>query len=338
MDRPEERPAQTLQRLVNGFQVAQAIAVAARLGVADLLGDGSRPVGELAAATGADPDALYRLLRALASVGVFREEAGRRFALTPMGDCLRADVRDSLAAWVAYRGQPHIWRAWMELEHSVRTGEAAFPRVHGVDLWDYQARHPAAGAVFDRAMADLARGATAALLDACDFGRFAAVVDVGGGRGALLAAVLGRHPHLRGVLLDRPEVVAEAGPTLAAAGVAGRCRVVAGSFFEAVPAGGDAYVLRSILHDWDDGRAAAILRVVRRAMADAGTLLIVERELGPPNAAPDGKFSDLNMLVALGGRERTRDEWSALLAAAGFRLTGVTPTAGPWSVVEGRPA
>jgi len=338
VDRDESTPSQALRRLVNGFQVAQAVSLAAKLGIADLLRDGPLGSDEIAAATGADPDAMYRLLRGLGSVGVFREEASRRFALTPLGDCLRSDAPDSVHDWAVYRGQQHIWAAWAALELSVRTGRAAFPHVHGADLWEYQSRHPELGAVFDRAMADLARGATEALLDAFDFGRFTTVADIAGGQGTLLAAMLARHPGLRGVLFDLPRVVQAAGPVLEAAGVAGRCRVVQGSLFEEVPAGADAYVLKSILHDWDDARSVAILHTVRRAMPPGGTLLVIERELGPPNAGPDGKFSDLNMLVTLGGRERTQAEWEALFAATGFRLSGVTPTASPWSVVAGEPA
>ena len=186
-------------------------------------------------------------------------------------------------------------------------------------------------------MATNSRLAAAAVLAAYDFGRFATVVDVGGGHGTLLAAILGRYPHLGGVLFDQPQVVAGAAPVLERAGVAGRCRVAGGSFFAAVPAGGDAYLLKSILHDWDDDEAAAILRACRAAIGAGGTLLVIEREVGPPNEGPDGKFSDLNMLVELGGRERTREEYGALLAAGGFRLVGVTPTAIGWGIIEGSP-
>jgi hypothetical protein len=187
-------------------------------------------------------------------------------------------------------------------------------------------------------MTALSRQASEGVLAAYDFGRFACVVDVGGGHGALLAAILARHPSARGVLLDQPHVVAGAQPLLREAGVADRCRVLGGSFFESVPEGGDAYVLKSILHDWDDEPAAAILRTCRGAMGPGGTLLAVERVIGPPNEGPEDALADLNMLVSQRGKERTRDEYAALFAAAGFRLTRVIPTGGWWKVIEGEPA
>jgi len=335
MTRGNPPPSLVLRRLTTGYQVTQAIHVAAKLGLADLLADDPRTSDALAAATGTHPDALYRLLRALAGVGVFREEEGRRFALTDLGACLRSEASDSLAGWAAYVSEPYHWQAWGALEHSVRTGENAFRHVHGTDSWTFLARHPELSAGFDRAMTALSRQVAAAVLAAYDFGRFGTVVDVGGGNGALLAAILAGHPATRGMLFDQPHVVAGAPPVLAAAGVADRCEVVGGSFFEAVPAGGDAYVLKSILHDWEDEDCVRILRVCRRAMADGVALLAVERELGPPNASPDGKFSDLNMLVGPGGRERTPEEYAALFAAAGFRFVDFTPSAVGTGVFEG---
>ncbi len=338
MDRNLLPPSLALRRLVNGYQVTQAIHVAAKLGLADHLADGPRASDDLARATETDPDALYRLMRALASVGVVREEAGRRFALTDLGTCLRSDAPDSVAGWAAFVGEPYHWQAWGALEYGVRTGENAFRHVHGTDPWTFRARRPELSAGFDRAMTDLARQAAIAVLTVYDFDRFRTVVDVGGGNGTLLAAILAKHPPLRGVLFDQPHVVAGAPPVLAAAGVVDRCAVVGGSFFEAVPAGGDAYVLKSILHDWEDEKCVRILERCRQAMTAEAALLVVERELGPPNAYPDGKFSDLNMLVGPGGRERTPEEYAALFAAAGFQFIGVTPSDIGVGVFEGRPA
>jgi hypothetical protein len=335
MDHPSLRPALALRRLANGHQVAQAIHVAAVLGIADLLADGPRTSDDLADATGAHPGALYRLLRALAGVGVFREEADRRFALTDLGACLRADAPEPGGSWAAFVGEPYQWQAWGALLHSVRTGENAFRHVHGVDSWTYRAHHPDLSAGFDRAMTDLSRQVSTAVLAAYDFGRFKQVVDVGGGNGAFLAAILAKYPGMHGVLFDQPHVVRGAGPTLTAAGVADRCEIVGGSFFEAVPAGGDAYVLKAILHDWEDAPAAQILRTCRAAMVDGTALLVVERELGGPNENPDAKFSDLNMLVGPMGQERTPDEYAALFAAAGFRFVGFTPSAVGTGVYEG---
>jgi hypothetical protein len=225
-------------------------------------------------------------------------------------------------------GRPYHFAAWSHLLHSVRTGETAFTAVHGVDTWTYRAGHPEEGGVFDAAMTALSRRVTAGVLEAHDFSGYAVIADIGGGRGALLSAILARHPGARGILFDQPGVVADARP-------GERCDVVAGDFFERVPEGADAYILKSILHDWDDAPAIAILRSIRQAAAPGSAVLIVERRLGPPNAEPAGKLSDLNMLVGTGGRERTRDEYAALLDAAGYAIVGETP-AGPVSVIEAR--
>ena len=338
MDTGDQRPSAALLGLVNGYQVSQAIHVAATLGIADLLKNGPRSSDDLAAATGTHAGSLYRLLRALASVGVFREDADRRFALTPLGDGLRSDAPEPVGPWAVFIGQPEHQRAWGHLLHSIQTGENAFQHVHGVNVWEYRARSPEAGAIFDRAMTGLSRSVTDAVLNAYDFAQFACVVDVGGGQGALLAAILTKHPSMRGVLFDQPQVVAGAEQVLQAAGVSDRCQVGGGDFFEAVPGGGDAYVLKSILHDWEDEQATAILRTCRHAIGPNGKLLVIEREISPPNEGPRAKFVDLLMLVSAGGRERTREEWAALFTAGGFRFVGVTRTKISWSVIEGVPA
>jgi O-methyltransferase. len=330
-----ESPTQALRRLVNGYQVSQAIHVAATLGIADLLRDGPLSSDELAARASANPRSLHRVLRALASVGVLHEGGDGRFALTELGEGLRSDAAEPLGGWAAYVGRPAHFRAWGALLHAVRTGESAFQSVHGADVWEYRASHPEDGASFDRAMTDTSRRANRELLEAYDFGRFERVVDVGGGHGAFLAAVLAAHPATRGVLFDQAHVVADAPPVLEAAGVSDRCEVVAGSFFDTVPPGADAYLLKAIVHDWEDDDAVRILRNVRAATADTGTVLVVERELGAPNENPDAKFSDLNMMVGPGGRERTRDELATLFAAAGFTLERAVPTAIGLNVFEG---
>lgn len=328
------RPAVALRRLVDGYMVSQAIHVAAALGIADLLAGGPRASDDLAAATDTDPGSLYRLLRALGSVDVLREEEGRRFALTPLGDCLRSDAPEPVGGWAAYVGRPYRWESWAHLLQSVRTGESGFRHAHGVDSWTFWEAHPEEGAIFDRAMTDGSLAANRSLLDAYDFGRFGTVVDVGGGQGAFLAAVLAESRAARGILYDLPQVVAGAHDVLEAAGVADRCEVAAGSFFESVPTGGDAYVLQSVLHDWADAEAAAILSTCRNAAAEGATLLVLERELGAPNENRDAKLSDLNMLVGPGGRERTLDEYGALLRATGFEPRGITPTGCGIDVIE----
>jgi hypothetical protein len=327
-----------LRRLITGFRVSQAVHVAAVLGISDLLADGPRSVAELAERTGSHERSLYRLLRALATAGVYEEFDGQRFGSTPLGDALRTDAEESAAGQAGFIGRPAYWQAWSSLLHSVRTGENAFRAVHGRDVWAYRAEHPDEGASFDAAMTSMSRYVAGATLDAYDFGRFGTVVDVGGGRGALLAAILGRWPDAHGVLFDQPHVVAGAPSLLDNAGVAGRCRIVTGSFFDAVPAGGDAYLLKSIIHDWPDAESVAILRNCRQAMAPDATLLLVERVIADRNDGFDAAFSDLNMLVSPGGQERTTAEYAALLAAADLHLTRTVPTASEVTVVEAVPA
>lgn len=327
----DETPTVALRRLTNGYQVTQAIHVAATLGVADLLRDGPRESEALARETATHAPSLYRVLRALASVGVLHEDDDGRFALTAIGECLRSDAAEPVGAWAAFVGRPPHWQAWGALLHGVRTGESPFHAVHGTDAWGYRAAHPEEGAIFDAAMTDIMRRANAHLLAAYDFGRFATVVDVGGGRGAFLGAVLEANPEMRGILLDQAHVVE-------GAVVGDRCEVVGGSFFDAVPEGADAYLLKAVLHDWDDDEALRILARCRAAIPDHGALLVVERELGAPNENADAKFSDLNMLISLGGRERTREEFADLLARGGFALQSTTPSAIGLSILEAHPA
>jgi hypothetical protein len=338
MNQQDEQPAATLMRLVSGFQVSQAISVASELGIADLLGAGPRDADDLAASTSSHPRSLYRLLRALAGVGVFREDADGRFALTPLSDCLRSDATGSVAAMAAFFGQPDYWQAWGDLRHSVQTGEYAFRHAHGMSPWEYRALHPQAGAAFDQAMTGRTRAEADAALAAYDFGRFGTVVDLGGGQGAFLATLLTRHQGARGVLFDQAHVIARAQPVLEAAGVADRCRIEAGNIFESIPAEGDAYVLKHVLHDWQDEDALAILRTCRRVIGSGQPLLVIEWVIsdGPEGAV--AKLLDLAMLVSPGGRGRTREEWAALFATAGFRLANVFPTRAGEHVIEATPA
>jgi hypothetical protein len=327
----DETPTVALRRLTNGYQVTQAIHVAAALGIADRLRDGPRDSDALAQETATHAPALHRVLRALASVGVLHEDGDGRFALTAIGECLRSDAAEPVGAWAAFVGRPYHWQAWGALLHGVRTGESPFRSVHGTDVWEYRAAHPEEDAIFNAAMTDIMRRANAHLLAAYDFGRFATVVDVGGGRGAFLTAILEAHPGMHGVLFDQPHVVE--GAILGERG-----EVVGGSFFDVVPPGADAYVMKAVLHDWEDDDALAILARCRAAIPDHGALLVVERDLGAPNENADAKLSDLNMLIGAGGRERTRDEFAALFAAGGFALHSATPSAIGLSVFEAHPA
>jgi O-methyltransferase domain/Dimerisation domain len=320
--------AAELRQIVNSYQLSQAIHVAAVLGIADLLADGPRSSDELAAATETDQRALYRLLRALAAFGLFHEDEQRRFSLTELGDPLRIDAPESVAGWAAFVGRRNVRDAWSSLLESIRTGENTFKLAHGISVWEYRAQHRDEGEIFDRAMASSTQVVTRSLIEAYDFGRFGTIVDVGGGNGSLLRLLLAEYPRLNGVLFDQPHVVE--GVDLGKRG-----RVVAGSFFESMPEGGDAYLLKWIIHDWEDQEALAILRTVRR---NPGILLVVERLVDPPNEGPETKLGDLNMLVGPGGRERTREEFEALFEAAGYKLVGDTSTDSGMHVLEGTPA
>ena len=325
---------QQLLAMVNSFMLSQALYAFTVLGLADLIGDGRRAATDLAATVNADPTAVKRLLRALAAAGVLDEDDQHGFALTPLGDGLRQDAPGSLAGWTSLVGSENFWANWGRLTESVRTGRTGWQLRHGVDAWDYRAQHPEENLRFDRGMVSITSASADSVAEDYDFSRFRTIVDVGGGRGTLLAQILGLHPAVRGVLFDQQHVVEGAAPLLQAHGVQERCQVVAGSFFDSVPEGGDAYVLKSILHDWYDAEAVRILETVRAAMPPAAVLLVVERILEPPNLGLPGKLGDLNMLVNPGGTERTRDEWATLLAAGGFRLSEVHPTRGLYSVLE----
>lgn len=332
-------PSVAMMELSRGFVVPRAIYAAASLGIADHLADGPRSVAELAAATGADARSLYRLLRALASVGVFRERRDGQFALTLLAATLRRAAPGSIRDFVLFHGSTELqWLPWGELPHSVRTGRSAFERVHSRPLFEHLAQHPDEARVFAAAMAWLTGQFAAALLAAYDFAPLPRVVDVGGGNGRLLTAILQAHPTLRGTLFDRPSVVDRAHALLKARGVAERCAVVGGDFFAAVPEGGDAYLLKNVVHDWDDERALVILTNCRRALGEGGRLLLMESVIPPGNGPSLGKLLDLDMLVTTsGGRERTAAEFRLLLAAAGFRLTRIIATAAPLSVIEAVP-
>ena len=339
-DGPQQAPlAQTLNELLRGAWITQAIHVASRLRLADLVAERPRPVAELAAACGAHPGALARLVRALASYGLFDQDSEGRVVLTPLAELLRADVPGSQRAYANFIGASWHRQAWTHLEHAVRTGEPAFEHAFGKQLFDYFRDDPAAAEVFHDAMTGVSGQNAAAVAAAYSFDGIRTLVDVGGGHGFLLATILRAHPHLRGVLYDRPEVVAGAGPVLDAAGVGDRCDIAAGDFFRSVPRGGDAYIMKAIIHDWDDDRCATILGHCREAMGPRGVLLIVDCVVPGGHEGAFAKILDLEMLVMTHhGRERTEAEFRALLARVGFVLTRVVPTGAPQSVVEGRPA
>ena len=333
----EPKPWQQLAQMITAYWTSQAIYVAAKLRIADQLKDGPRPAEELAAAAGVAPRPLYRVLRALAGVGVFAQEADGRFRLNPLAEPLRDGGPDSLRAFAVMLGEEQ-YRCWGDVLQSVRTGETAFDRLYGRPIFAYLSEHPEQAKIFDAAMSGFSGRAMRAVLDAYDLSGIGTLADVGGGNGTNLTGVLGRYPAMRGLLFDQPHVVERARPLLEAAGVAGRCDVEGGDFFEAAPRGADAYLLGHIIHDWDDAKAGLILDNLRRAMPAGARLLLVEYVLPDGDGASFGKLLDLHMMVAAGGLERTEAEYRRLFAAHGFRLTRVVPTAGDISVVEGVPA
>ncbi len=326
-------PGVRLHQLLSGYFVSFALHAAAELGVADELTDGPRDVDEVAKRVGADSNSLFRVLRALASVGVFTETAPRHFALTPVGACLRTAVPGSLRALSRFVG--HIDHApWGHVVHAVRTGQTGSQHLYGMGIFAHMEQHPEKFQIFNEAMTDYVSRSIAAVVDAYDVSRFHRIVDVGGGHGALLEAILVRSPQISAVLFDLPHVVTGAQKRLDHAGVGHRCEFVGGDFFESVPEGGDAYLLASIVHDWEDDRAELILANCRRAMAPGATLLVVETVIPSGDTPHFGKVLDLEMLVVFGGRERSEAEYRELLDGGGFTLTRVVPTQAAPSVIE----
>jgi hypothetical protein len=310
-----------LARLLNGYWYTQTIYVAAKLGVADFLKDGPRSPHDLAEATATNPRALYRLLRALASIGIFVEDQGK-FTLTPLAECL---LDPSTKAMATMRGE-FPYRAWGELLYSVQSGKSAFEKVYGKPIFDYFSEHPETGKLFDQAMTGVHGRETDAMLEAYDLTGVRTLADIGGGNGSVMTAILKKHPAMQGIILDLPGVAQRTRANIQAAGLESRCRVLAGNFFEDVLPTADTYLMRHIIHDWDDDKAITILRNCRRAMEKTGKLLVVEGVVPPGNEPSVSKFFDLAMMVLPGGMERTEDEFRQLFETAGFRLTRIVPT------------
>lgn len=334
---PQPPPPAVMFQLIASKFVSRPLYVAAQLRLADHLAGGAQSVLDLAALTETHADSLYRMLRALASVGVFCELEGRRFAQTPTSELL-LDQPGSLRAMALWLGDPRHDLAWHDLLGSIRTGEPALDRVFGKPVWEFLAAEPDLAEIFNHAMTSLATVTHRAVAATYDFSGLTHLVDVGGGHGGLLTTILADRPHLSGVVFDLPQVVEGATAMIAARGLEARCRTEAGSFFEAVPAGGDGYLLSSVLHDWSDGDAVRILTNIRRAIAPEGRLIVSEGLVGEPNEPGLMKLLDLEMLVMTpGGRERSAAEFAALFAASGFELARVLPTDGPGKVLEGLP-
>jgi hypothetical protein len=323
---PAEPPVEiALLQMVSGYWISQAIYVAARLGIADLLKEGDLSVEQLAQSSATHPETLYRLLRGLASVGIFAETTEKQFTLTPLAAALQSG-KGSLRAMALHLGEKPSWQAWGELLHSVQTGETAFVKAHGSEVFPYYNEHSESKEPFDKAMTEYSETVSEALTRTYDFSGFRRIVDVGGGHAGLLTSILKAYPESQGVVFDLPATIVGAQQRIAQEGLQKRCEVIGGNFFDAVPAGGDAYIMKSIIHDWDDERALIILKNIHRAMLAGGKLLLIETVVPGGNEPSFSKLGDLHMLVMTGGRERTKEEYEELLRQAGFQLKTNTAT------------
>lgn len=325
-----------LSQLINGYRNTQMLYVASSLGIADKLKDGAQGIADLAQAVGAHAPTLYRLMRALASLGIFSEDEQGKFGLTEMAELLQIAVPGSLRAEAIISGDPTLWHAWSDLLHTVQTGETAFEHQLGMPIWEYRSRHPEANTIANEYFTALTRGQTDAIVAAYDFSTCNTVMDVGGGQGGLIAAMLKANPSLRGVLFDQKHVVSNAPALLEQAGVADRCEIVGGDFFGTLPIGADAIMLKNILHDWNDDDAQIILRNCRNALSDDGRLLVIDGVIPRGNEPHPRKLMDIQMLAVAGGRERTEAEWRKIFSDAGFALTRVIPTAAVINIIEGK--
>jgi len=328
-------PYEILFQMVIGKWISQALGTIVEIGVPEQLAKGARRCSDIAREAGVAEDGLYRLLRALASVGLFIESADRQFKLTGMGHLLRGDHPESLAGYARFVAHDSTWRPWEQLSYSVKTGMPAFDHVFNASIFEHLSRNPEVAAVFDNAMTSISATEARATSDAYDFKGVETLMDVAGGHGLLLATVLRRHKMMRGVLFDLPHVAAGAAATFARAGITGRVRIESGDFFKELPSGADAVIMKHILHDWDDDSATRILQACHRALGPRGKVLIVDPVVPPGSAPHYGKLLDLEMLVLTPrGRERTKTEFATLLRGAGFRLSRIVATHSPLSIVE----
>lgn len=332
-----QNPVTELMKLISGFQVSQTISAMAELGIADVLKDGTLHSDDIARKTECDPASLYRLLHALASAGILEEQSERLFRLTSIGECLRSDSPNSRSAWARYVGRPYVRQSWANLANSVRTGKSGFELTHQANLWQWRGERPEETGIFDAAMSELSRSGGNAIAPAHDFSAYKLIVDIGGGQGALLAAILAQYSSTRGILFDLPHVVLKAKRLLAAANVADRCEIIGGDVFESIPRGGDAYLIKSVLMDESDDSVVSILGRCRSVMSPLSRVIVIEHLLTPPNQ-PDVNYSDMTMMVMTGGRERTQQEFESLFAAAGFRFEQAIATRSPFTLLIGSPS
>ncbi len=326
-----------LGELITSNWTTQAVYVAAKLGISDILHErGPQSAEQLAGATGVLAEPLFRVLRALASSKVYSQRDDGKFELTPLAEQLRKDVPGSQHAIAIMMGEEH-YHAWGELLYSVQTGKTAFDKIYGKPIFQWLGDHPEQAAVFDAAMVSIHGRETGAMIDAYDFSQFGVLADVGGGNGSVLRAILNRVPGVRAMLCDLPGVLERAQPLVAADGLVDRLELKPTNFFEAVPAGADAYLMRHIVHDWTDEQSLVILKNIRRVIGPGGKLLVIEGVVPAGNEPSFSKLLDLNMMVMPGGKERTEAEYRELLSAGGFRLERVVPTESEVQVLESVP-
>lgn len=330
-------PSEALLQMFASSWISQSIYVVAKLRIADLLKDGPKSSDELAKATETHANSLYRVLRALTSVSIFAEIEDGRFGLTPLATCLMTGVPGSARALAIAYGEEWHWQPWLNVLHSLKTGNTAFQHIYGMQPFEYLGKNPEAGKIFSEAMTSTTTTLCAKITSDYNFSSIDKIVEIGGGYGGLIAAILKAHPTMQGILFDLPPVVSGARGLIEASRLTKRCEIVGGDFFEFVPSGGNAYILKQVIHDWDDSHAIAILKNCRRAMVENGKLLLIETVVPPRDQPSFSKILDLEMLVMSGGCERTEAQYRAIFEAAGFQLTRIIPTAFWLNVIEGVP-
>ena len=329
-------PDALLMKMLFGPLMQQCICVAAKLKISDLLAERPQTIAELAAKTNTNEGALYRVLRMLSSSRIYTENKDHKFELTPMAALLRSDVPNSMYSFVIMMGDDWQWRAWGELMYSVKTGKTAYSKLYGMGAFEFRAANPEAGIVFNNAMTNLSKTVVRPIVDAYNFSGVGKVADIAGGHGMLLAGVLKANPQVEGILFDLPHVIEGASTLLTKEGIFNRVEVISGDFFESVPVGANIYILKLIIHDWDDTLSIKILKNIRSAMNDNSKVLLIEMIVPESNDPSPAKMTDLQMLVIEGGKERTAGEYMSLLESAGFKLTRIIPTHSPYSLIEAR--
>jgi hypothetical protein len=333
-ERPEPPPQATIMQLSMGAMVTQAIYVAAKLGIADILADGEKPIDQISQDAGAHSLSLYRIMRTLSSLGIFNETQSRTFSNTPLSEVLRTDVPGSMRNSMIFMGEPWHYNVWGNMLHSARTGGTAWKETYGEEVFDWISKHPEASEIFNGCMSELSAGAAPAIVAGYDFSGIDTLADIAGGHGYLLSKILEANPNIKGILFDMEHVIAGAAEMLRSFGVESRVETVSGDFFVEVPAA-DAYIMKHIIHDWDDERSIKILKTIHTAMKGDGKVLLAEMVIPESNEPHPGKMLDLEMLTSPGGLERTADEYVRLFEQSGFRLNRIVPTKSPFSIIEG---